>query len=577
MRYTAYAFAALAMAAASSAAPPVPYLRAMTASALASAEDAPSPVASLTMEQADALIAAAEARREAEGVSEMSDGGEAVYAIADAGAAMAGTNADAAPVLPERYLPESRTGAEETATPEADSETIYRIAPVAGAEAEAPFIASAPDMDPEAALAEAAAIAESLDMAYVSEGSVVPVAVPADGGEFVWEIAPERLLPTLVDQAETLAQMSDPHAPRVSLYSNLAYLDDVIVRLNQAASARRVVGLAVAIIEQGRPALIYTSGETAAGSGEPITPRTVFRAASLTKTMTGVLLAHLEHEGRIRLDDPAPEIIRVNNSRQPTVLDLVSHRTGLPRNAYDNRLEEGRAIDAILTDTAQLDPVCAVGECYTYQNIVFSGAAEVVRRSTGSSYERNVRRRLFERYGMTTAGFAERDLTRAASWARPHRGWQRRADTPGSPASNYDAVAPAAAAVVSLEDLMAWAQAHISETGGIPADIRERIFTPYVATPRETRGLDRRFPGRVQETHYGLGWRIYSWGERTLVAHSGYLSGYGAQIVMEPATGFAYIALWNADAAAPWRLWPTVMDLRTGDGPGDWLDELNED
>ena len=89
--------------------------------------------------------------------------------------------------------------------------------------------------------------------------------------------------------------------------------------------------------------------------------------------------------------------------------------------------------------------------------------------------------------------------------------------------------------------------------------------------------LNRRFPGRVQETHYGLGWRIYRWGDRTLIAHSGYLSGYGAQIVMEPATGFAYIALWNADASAPWRLWPTVMDLRTGDGPGDWLDQLNED
>lgn len=567
MRYTAYAFAALAMAAASSAVPPTPYLRALTSSALAAADDAPSVETSLSMAEADALLAAAEAAREAGNGGDMSGGGAESAALAEA-----------APVLPERHLPARSAGAEAAANPSrADGETIYRIAPAPETAGEDAMIASAPELGAEAALAEAGAIAESLDMAYVSDGNVVPVTAPADDGEFVWQIRPERLLPTLVDEAETLAQISDARTPRVSLYSNLAYLDDVIVRLNQAASSRRVVGMAVAIIEQGRPALIYTSGETAAGSGEAITPRTVFRAASLTKTMTGVLLAHLEHEGRIRLDDPAPETIRVNNTRQPTVLDMVSHRTGLPRNAYDNRLEEGRPIDAILTDTALLDPVCAVGECYTYQNIVFSGAAEVVRRSTGASYEHNVRRRLFDRYGMTTAGFSERDLTRAASWARPHRGWARRTDTPGDPASNYDAVAPAAAAIVSLEDLMAWAQAHISETGGIPQEIRERIFTPYVATPRETQGLNRRFPGRVQQTHYGLGWRIYQWGERTLIAHSGYLSGYGAQIVMEPATGFAYIALWNADASAPWRLWPTVMDLRTGDGPGDWLDELDED
>ena len=439
------------------------------------------------------------------------------------------------------------------------------------------MLAAAPETDPEIQLAEAAAIAEFLDMAYVAEGVIAPEPVSGDSDDFVWRIAPERFLPGLIDEAETLAQLGDARQPRVSRFSDLPYLDPVIERLNQAAGMRRTVGLAVAILEAGQPALIYTSGETAAGSGDPITPRTVFRAASLTKSITGVLLAHLEHEGRIRLDDPAPETIRVRSPRQPTVLDLVAHRTGLPRNAYDNRLEEGRAIDLILNDTAELNPVCAVGECYTYQNIVFSGAAEVVRRSTGTSYERNVRRRLYQRYGMNLAGFGERDLTSAASWARPHRGWQRTVSTPGNPASNYDAVAPAAAAVVSLEDLIAWVQAHISESGGIPQDIRERIFTPYVATPRETQGLNRRFPGRVQETHYGLGWRIYRWGERTLIAHSGYLSGYGAQIVMEPATGFAYIALWNADASAPWRLWPTVMDLRTGDGPGDWLDELNED
>ncbi|MFN3834712.1 MAG: serine hydrolase domain-containing protein [Glycocaulis sp.] len=574
MRHTVFACAALTLAAASSAVPSTPHLRALSASAAAAYDD-PSITTTLSMAEADALLASLETA---------ADSAAEVFFIGAAEAdADASLEVDAAPVRPESVLPgqpyPARSGQEDAS--EGEDGPAFTIGPAIDEDAafDAPEEAfSAPEIDPEIALAEVAAIAEALDVAYLAEGVIAPVEPGGSGGDdFVWRIAPERLLPGMIDEAETLALLGDARQPRVLLYSNLAYLEPVIERLNQAASSRRVVGLAVAIIEQGRPALIYTSGETAAGSGEPITPRTVFRAASLTKTMTGVLLAHLEHEGRLRLEDPAPETIRVRNARQPTVLDLVAHRTGLPRNAYDNRLEEGRPIAAILNDTAELDPVCAVGECYTYQNIVFSGAAEVVRRSTGTSYEHNVRRRLFERYGMTTAGFGERDLTRAASWARPHRGWQRRADTPGSPASNYDAVVPAAAAVVSLEDLMAWVQAHISETGGIPHEIRERIFTPYVATPRETNGLNRRFPGRVQETHYGLGWRIYSWGERTLIAHSGYLSGYGAQIVMEPATGFAYIALWNADASAPWRLWPTVMDLRTGDGPGDWLDELNED
>ena len=59
--------------------------------------------------------------------------------------------------------------------------------------------------------------------------------------------------------------------------------------------------------------------------------------------------------------------------------------------------------------------------------------------------------------------------------------------------------------------------------------------------------------------------------------HSGYLSGYGAQIVLEPETGFAFVALWNSDNRPAWWLWPTVMDLRTGDGPGSWIEDVMED
>lgn len=106
--------------------------------------------------------------------------------------------------------------------------------------------------------------------------------------------------------------------------------------------------------------------------------------------------------------------------------------------------------------------------------------------------------------------------------------------------------------------------------------MRERIHTPLTDSRRETRRLGP-LRSRVDHTWYGLGWRIYEWGDRTLVMHSGYLSGYGAQIVLEPATGFAFVALWNSDNRPAWWLWPTVMDLRTGDGPGDWIEHVMED
>ena len=71
-----------------------------------------------------------------------------------------------------------------------------------------------------------------------------------------------------------------------------------------------------------------------------------------------------------------------------------------------------------------------------------------------------------------------------------------------------------------------------------------------------------------------MGWRIYDWeSERTLITHGGAIAGYGSHIVLEPETGFGFVALWNADFGLPRMLWPTAMDLRTGDGPGVFVED----
>ncbi|KAA5805249.1 beta-lactamase family protein [Alkalicaulis satelles] len=364
-------------------------------------------------------------------------------------------------------------------------------------------------------------------------------------------------------------------APDIDLPA-LDYFEPLMTRLEQAAGFTRTVGMAIAVIENGEPVLIYTSGETSAGSGEPVTADTQFRAASLSKGFTGVMLALLEHEGRADLNRTVPSrLLRLKSPRQPTWLEIVTHRTGLPRNAYDTLIQDGRSGAHARAQLADVDLVCAVGSCYTYQNVAFSALEHLIEEATGLSYEAALRQMIFEPYGLPDAGVGVAGLTAAPSWAAPHRGWSRIIDAPGNPRSNYDAVPSAASVTVSLNHLIAWVQAHLraEEEGGLPEAVKARVFTPFTPTLRETRGLGG-VAERISETHYGMGWRIYHWGDRRLIAHAGYLSGYGAQIVMEPETGFAFIGLWNSDGRAPWRLWPTVMDLRTGDGPGDWIDQI---
>jgi beta-lactamase class C len=375
--------------------------------------------------------------------------------------------------------------------------------------------------------------------------------------------------------AQTGAAAAAAVAPEIDLPA-LDYFEPLMARLEQAAGFTRSVGMAIAVLEHGEPVLIYTAGETSAGSGEMITADTQFRAASLSKGFTGVLLALLEHDGQVDLNRAVPtRALRLRAPRQPTWMEILTHRTGLPRNAYDTLINDGRDAVFARSQLASVDLVCPVGSCYTYQNVAFSALEHLVEETTGLSYAAALQRYVFEPYGLNGAGVGVESLINSPSWAAPHRGWSRTADTPGSPRSNYDVMPSAASVTISLNHLIAWTQAHLrpESEGGLPDAVKARVFTAYTPTLRETRGLGG-VRERVSETHYGMGWRIYHWGDRRLIAHAGYLSGYGAQIVMEPETGFAFIGLWNSDGRAPWRLWPTVMDLRTGDGPGAWIDEI---
>ena len=278
-----------------------------------------------------------------------------------------------------------------------------------------------------------------------------------------------------------------------SLYARYPYLEDALARFEQAARSDKVVGMAVAILEEGEPVLIFTSGETAAGSGEAVSEHTVFRAASLSKTFTGTLAGMLEAEGVLDLGQPIPDsVIRLKGNRQPTLVEVLSHQTGLPPNAYDNLIEAGRSGDHARERLAEVDLLCPLGECYTYQNVAFSAIEPVIEAATGESYESLMQTRIFDRYGMETASIGADNLQAADSWARPHKGWRRHRDRASSPDSHYDDLASAAGINVSLMDLIRWTQVQLDDETGLPPVVKTRIRTSYTSTLRETRRLARR-------------------------------------------------------------------------------------
>src|SRR3990170_1828726 len=208
---------------------------------------------------------------------------------------------------------------------------------------------------------------------------------------------------------------------------NYALLDARLQRLMQRPT---MVGMAVGIVENGHITFLKGYGETLAGSGEPVTPQTVFRWASVSKGAASTMVAKLAEEGKVDLSAPVATYSKTlklpgGAEQRATVGDLLSHRVGLYRNAYDNKLEEGQDSGLLRMQLAQLNLICQPGTCWSYGNVAYDAASEIVERETGVPYQRALKQRLFDPIGMTSASVTRDGLMRSRSWARPHNSGRR--------------------------------------------------------------------------------------------------------------------------------------------------------
>ena len=346
-------------------------------------------------------------------------------------------------------------------------------------------------------------------------------------------------------------------------------------RLQQLMTKPAMVGLAVGVVENGRITFLRGYGETLAGSGDPVTPETVFRWASCSKGVAATMVAKLAEQGKIDLGAPvvnyAPDLkLPAGNEYRATVGDLLSHRLGLYRNAYDNKLEEGQDPSFLRSSLAQLNATCQPGTCWSYQNVAFDASSEMVSRITGLPYEQAVKATLFNPIGMTSGSVSMGGLESSRSWARPHTVGKR----PLPMVDTYYKVPGAGGVNSNIKDMALWMLAQMGEMPDVlDSRVLGTIHAPYVKTPTE-RGRLRKFLERLGTAWYGYGWRSYDYSGHRIIGHRGGINGYRSLILFDPQKKSGVVALWNSNTNQPGGLEFEVMDMIYHLPFRDWL-ELN--
>jgi beta-lactamase class C len=344
-------------------------------------------------------------------------------------------------------------------------------------------------------------------------------------------------------------------------------------RLKRLATKPAMVGLAVGIVENGRITFLRGYGETLAGTADPVTPDTVFRWASVSKGVAATMVGKLAEQGKINLQAPvstyAPDLkLPAGNENRATVADLLSHRLGLYRNAYDNKLEEGQDPSFLRQTLGQLNATCAPGTCWSYQNVAYDASSEMVSRVTGLPYEQAIKRYLFNPIGMTSGSVSLAGLEGSRSWAKPH-GVGRR---PLPIVDTYYKVPGAGGVNSNIKDMALWMVAQMGEMPDVlDARVLDTIHAPYVVTPSE-RGRLRKFLERLGTAWYGFGWRSYDYAGHRIIGHRGGIAGYRSLILFDPEKKSGVVALWNSNTNQPGGLEFEVMDMLYHLPFRDWLE-----
>ena len=300
----------------------------------------------------------------------------------------------------------------------------------------------------------------------------------------------------------------------------------------QTVAEANITGAAYAVVTPQRIIRVGTAGHTDSSRRQAINENTAFRVASVSKTfasgLTGVLVNEGEFGWNDRVIDYIPDFRVDGDASLVRVEHLLGQSTGLIPHAYDNLIEDGLPMDRIKKQFSNLPYLCEPGECYSYQNSVFSLIEPVIEKTTASSYEEMMVEKIFQPLDMRDASVGYDSFINNPNHAKPHvkaRGaWRTVKVKP-----NYYRVAPAAGVNASALDMAKWLMAQLGANPDVLAPhVVENLTEPRVYTARDKRR--KYWRDIISDAHYGLGWRIYRLGDEEIAYHSGWVSGYRADV-----------------------------------------------
>ncbi len=328
--------------------------------------------------------------------------------------------------------------------------------------------------------------------------------------------------------------------------------DDAVARLSAELEPKikeeiqqgHLPGFSIGVVKNGK--LIYAKGFGVAklGATTPITSKSLFHMASVTKTFVATAVMQLSEKGKIDLDAPLVRYLpyfRLNDERYRaiTIRQMLSHTSGIPDTVnyhWDKPEYDAGALERFVRSIADQKLVFAPGEKFAYSNTAYDILGDVIAKVSGESFEDYVQHNILTPLGMKDSTLLVREaspqlltsphvmenfhivVSKIFPYNRPH--------------------SPSGTLYSSIEDMSRWAVANLNhgELNGrriLKQETAESMWRPVADALGMKEGISW-FSTDVQGHH--------------LVLHSGGDVGFESLLILAPDDSVAVVAMSNFEA-----------------------------
>jgi len=368
--------------------------------------------------------------------------------------------------------------------------------------------------------------------------------------------------------------------------SALKVIDQTALQTMVANTAKELlVPGALVLLRTPQGEFTATYGTTQLGTASPPGPRTHFRIASNTKTMTAAVIMQLAQEGKVSVDDPVSKYVTgVPNGDNITIAQLLEMRSGLFSYTDDPIMSATMDTDpAKVWTTAEVlaiafahPPNFPPGARYEYSNTNYALLGVVAEKVDGRPLSQQMHDRLFDPLVMQDTelpasnvnsipepfshGYLYGSSSVALTGEPPYSPEVQAAARAGTllprdyTGVNHSFAAAAGGVISTANDLATWIKALV--TGRVLNAAYQRSWLD---------SLQPEDPSKPEGQKYGYGIAQLSWGPNTIYFHGGETPGYNSKISYDLANDVTLIIWTNLTISLDGQqtantLWVKVLD-----------------